>query len=375
MSMDRSLVSRLAALSVAHGRVIGIEREYELLKDGGPVDARLLWPTLRDVGVALDPGDSRSRRGPWGGVLTADGREAEVATPPVALRPGATHRALALAAAGESHLRQVLPSSVVQRGYSTHINVEVDDRRAVKIARLIARRLAVPMMLMLDRRYSPGLLIRPRYRRLEIGGEFAAGSQLRAATAFAVSVVLLAEHAVSDRGLRKQLDRYPTGRIESARERFGYYVDRTAFGGDLYAAGRDADFTHGSTRFTAGDWLTDLWERARPFGESALGADELHLVDHVVSGRRPLPLENPTDTDGFVRYIPCDRNYDRRIRAGGIVVTVTAATWLRAALEVHSEDSTRWVSVPGRDLDAVLDALDAGSLDDELVGLVSHNRT
>jgi hypothetical protein len=114
-----------------------------------------------------------------------------------------------------------------------------------------------------------------------------------------------------------------------------------------------------------------LWARARPFGEVVLAEDELQLVDHVVSGRRPLPLEAPSADDGLVRYVPFDRNYDRRIRSGGIVVTVTAATWLRAALEVHTDESTRWISVPGRDLDAVLDALDAGSLDAELASLVT----
>lgn len=353
---------RAIVAEACRGRVIGVEREYGLRDArGDAVDARRVWDRLPDPGVWLDPGDPRARRGGWGGVITADGPHAELATPPVALAPGCTHQVLALAAAGERHLvGQVSGLELV--GYSTHINVEVADRRVARIARLLARRLALPIMLALDRPGSPGLLVRPRRDRLEIGGEFAAGDQLRIAVAMTVGMVTLAERSLL---LRRRIPHGPEILPERAVERYGWYVDRRAFGPDLYLDGRD-------TRLgaeTAGQAMGRLWAVARRMVRDQLSQNEIGLVDAAVSGARPLPLEDPVDDDGPVTPVRLDRSYAPR-RRRGLEVTVHRATWWKAVLGIRRGDTERWLTLPGRALDAVLDAVDADLLDEDLVAIV-----
>ncbi len=347
-----------AARSRDSVRLIGVEREYWVQRGGQYLDARTVWAGLPGAGAALDPGDPHSRRGPTGAVITTDGPHAEIATAPIDLRPGCTLEVLAHAAAAERHLRTQL-DRLKLIGYSTHINVEVDDRIVVPVARTIARRLALPIMLGLDRSTSPGVLIRPRPGRLEVGGEFAAGDQLRTAVVITVGIVLLAENCLG-------LDRWrpPAGprlALTSATERYGLYVDRMAFGPDLYLAGRKAWLAGQS----ANELMDRQWGAARRWAATVLGPDELALADDLVAGRRPLPLENPCDDDGPTAAVRTDRSYLPR-RRGGLTISVANATWWRAVVEVRNGSGSRWLTVPGRALDHVLDAIDDGSLDDDL---------
>ena len=348
------------------GRLLGVEREYEVFADQRLLDARTLWPDLLDAGARLDPGDPNARRGPSGGVVTADGPHAEVATPPVVCRPGCTTAVLALAAAGERHLAGLLGERRLE-GYSTHISLEVPDRRVSALAALVARRLALPIMLALDRPTSPGLLVRPRPGRLEIGGEFAAGDQLRAAIALTIAMVLVAE---SGRGLRgRWLRSLPEARVVPAVQRYGWFVDRRAFGPDLYAEGRNTRLG----ALTAGAVLIRLWDSARTDAQRVLAQSEIDLVDRVVIGSLPLPLEQPMDDDGVTADVPKSCNYGPRNRSG-IEVQVLRATWWRAVLEIRGPGATRWLTVPGRGLDSLLNALDRGTLDADLHMLTGPGR-
>ncbi|WP_188943815.1 hypothetical protein [Nakamurella endophytica] len=275
------------------------------------------------------------------------------------LEPGCTDTVLAHAAAAERHLAAQLGGHRLV-GYSTHISVEVRDHAVVPVARLVARRMAIPLMLVLDRAGSPGVLVRPRPGRLEIGGEFAAGDQLRAAVALTVATVLLAERRIGIR--RIAAPGAPRVRPARATERFGWYVDRTAFGPDLYVAGRATRIG----RAQAQDVLARHWSRCRPVARTVLSDTEVGLVDHVVAGLRPLPMEAPLDDDGPVAAVPDHRHYGERVR-GVVTVRVVAASWWKALLQLDGgHGSQRWVTLPGRTLDPVLDALDAGLLDDEL---------
>lgn len=350
-------------------RVIGVEREYSLFTGTTTVDAGAIWRGLPDLGVALDPGDPHARRGSWGGVLTVDGAEAEVATAPVVLEPGCTHRVLALAAAGARRLGDRLPDRVRMLGYSTHINVEVTDRRVLAVARLIARRLALPLMLAMDRVTSPGVLVRPRPGRLEIGGEFLAGEQLRAAVALTIGVVLLAERAIGVRGLVYRLPPVPPADVRRAVERFGFYLDRRAFGPDLYAAGRTTALPGRRGGETANQTLSAVWAAARPLAAAVLADDELHLVDELAAGAIRLPMERPESDDGPI--VPCrdDHHYLPRSRPAG-TVAVVSATWWKALLELSDTRRRCWLTVPGRALDQVLDDVDSGRLDAELAELI-----
>ena len=348
---------RSVVAEACRGRIVGVEREYEIGGPDGPIDARGIWAALPDPGVWLDPSDPYARRGRWGGVITADGPHAELATPPIRLAPGCTDELLGLAAAGERHLAAQLSGHRLI-GYSTHINVEVADRSATRIARLIAGRLAVPIMLLLDRAGSPGLLVRPRPGRLEVGGEFAAGDQLRAAIAMTIGMVVLAERSVA---FHRRPPMGPVVTPERAVERFGWYVDRAALGPDLYAQGRATKLGLDSAQ----DVMTRLWSAARVRVGEYLSADEIDLVDAVVRSQLALPLEQPTDDDGPVTAFRHDRSYGPR-RRGEIEVSVYRATWWKAALSLRRNGIQRWLTVPGRSLDAVLDAVDSGALDDDL---------
>lgn len=290
--------------------------------------------------------------------------DTQIATAPVLLQPGSGVAVLARAAAAERHLQDGLPDGYSLVGFSTPINVGVDDRRVVGVARLIAARLALPLMLVLDRADSPGLLVRPRPGRLEIGGEFAAGDPLRTAVALTVAVTALAERACRTGRLMHPVPRTPRLRPARAVERYGWYVDRHGWGPDLYRQGRETVL--GSR--TAGEWLRVVWHAARPLTRDLLDDDERSLVDDAVSGARPLPLEHPLDDDGPVQMPPGDQHYGPRDR-GDLQVVVVQATWCRALVEIRTPTGIRWLTLPGRALDDVL-ALDAGLLDRELSALL-----
>jgi hypothetical protein len=376
-----SEVLREFVLSACAPRVVGVEREYTVHDADGVIDGRALWPELRALGAAIDPSDVNARRGPWGGAVTLDGAEMEVATPPFPLVSGVTGNLLTSASAGQRYLGDRLPSGNYLKGYSTHLNVEVDDAIGKPLARLIATRLALPLMLVIDRRHSPGVLVRPRHGRLEIGGEFLAGRQLKSATVMAVATVMLGERALRDRSLRRTFRSTPRLVPDRAVERYGWFAGRGGFGCDLYAAGASTRLRLHRASIEARSLLAAHWERARPFAEQVLAERELLLVDRQIDGDDPLPLEVPIDVDHEgdcaaqqplrveqPTFTDRSRSYAERHR-DNMTVSVTAATWWRASIEIRYCDRTRWLIIPGRALDAMLDALDDDRLWNELMTL------
>lgn len=220
---------------------VGVEHEFRVLLGEEPVDFRSLIHDLHLGQPNLDPADPNAYRLPSGAAVTCDGAEAEIALAPTRVGPGFAEE-LTLRA---SHERAALASRLPPRhrlvGCSTHLSVSVPDELTQPVCRLYATIFAPAMMLLMDRRDSPGLLIRPRPGRVELGGEFVEGDELAAAALFAVGSVLACQTALSDGDLTRQ--RLPPEllvRVDAAVERFGWYVDRRAFGGDLYASGRSA---------------------------------------------------------------------------------------------------------------------------------------
>jgi hypothetical protein len=64
------------------GGLLGLELEFSVRSArGGRVDFGSLIHRLALDGTALDPGDPNAYRCSWGGVITGDGAEAEIATP------------------------------------------------------------------------------------------------------------------------------------------------------------------------------------------------------------------------------------------------------------------------------------------------------
>ena len=195
--LGRPSRSALRRIPVAPDRpvAVGVEQELRVVVDGRPVDFRSIVHDLGIDGVRADPTDPNAYRCAWGGVITSDAEEAELATPPIPVDPGFVDRVTASLRAGHEALCAALPRDHELVGFSTHLNVSVGRRRDVAFARRYARTFAPALMLTLDRADSPGLLVRPRPGRLELGGEYAEGPALRAAIAFAAGSVLALDRA------------------------------------------------------------------------------------------------------------------------------------------------------------------------------------
>jgi hypothetical protein len=358
-------------------RRVGVEHEYQLFDRQGSVDVRTLWPKLALDGTRLDPGDANAVRCRWGGVVTTDGREAEIATPPRRLGERGIDDAAVLADAGAAALGAALPDAISMRGYSTHLNVEVDDRRGRSIARSIAERTSPALMLLLDRADSPGLLMRARYRRLEVAGEFQRGEALVAALTMTAGVVLATEAA----GRRRSGVSLPPAlalRLVPSPQRYGWYVDRRAGGDDLYGRGRDALLhTAAGTSITAQQVLESAWAVARPFIADLVGTAALDAVDGAVIGTRTLPCERSADvsptTLGASLPTPDCSVLDRR-RRGRVSITTASATWHAIALRAELDGAVRWIRVPGDRADEFLAALDGGALDEWLPSIFARRR-
>ena len=275
--------------------MVGLEHEYRVMEGSAQVDFRPLIGRLALGRPNLDPGDPNAYRLRSGSMITCDGAEAEIALPPTPLTPGFATAMSARAAGEEFELAKLLHPRFRLDGCSTHISVAVDDSHTRAVAALYARTFAPAMMLMLDGPHSPGLLVRPRPGRVELGGEFVAGPRLMAAVNFAVGSVLACVSAIADPGsipLPPMLAIEP----EPARERYGWYVDRRAFGSDLYVTGRDTPLSlqTGSTT-TAQRHLVQSWAAARAALHPLLNPEDAALVDAMVNGDLPLAVEAPPD--------------------------------------------------------------------------------
>ena len=274
--------------------VLGIEHEYRVLEGELQLDFEPLLHTLRVEGLRLDPTDPNAYRTPWGGLVTSDGREAEVAIAPVMLRPGCTSELEWRTLVARRTLASALPDRLRLDGYSTHLNIEIDDNDVVAAGRFFVKRFAPAMMLLLDRPTSPGLLVRPRSGRLELGGEYCQGDQLRVAATFAAAAALACAAAVRSRDARRHLPRVVRSRVKPSNIRAGWYVDRRAFGTDLYRDGRATRLRWGAGRtWTAQAHLHEAWDRARPMVEPLLDDSELLMVDRIIDGTMALPVDAP----------------------------------------------------------------------------------
>src|SRR4051812_36379618 len=97
----------------------GVEQEYRVLLDGQPVDFRWVIGRLPIDGRRLDPGDPLALRCAWGGVVTADDAEAEIAIPPVSVGDGWASAVVGFLQAGpEAVVRAPPPPFLLQGGFT-----------------------------------------------------------------------------------------------------------------------------------------------------------------------------------------------------------------------------------------------------------------
>lgn len=354
------------------GALVGIEQEFTVhTPTAERADFRTLLRESGVVGSQLDPNDPNAWRTPSGVVVTADGREAEAATPPVSVQPGFTGDVSAWARAARREVEAVLLGSHSVRGYSTHLSISVDDRRNPRVGALYARTFAPGLMLLVDRVDSPGLIIRPRPGRLELCGEFVDGPWLRAAAVYAAGSVLACHQAIrSDRAFASLPPQLEVG-TRPASTRAGWWVDRAAFGVDLLQGGRSARLRRcDGRRVRAQAHLEAAWRCARTALGPRVAPEDLATADELVNGDGPLPSE----TDGLAVErrepgplpppSPLGQVGIVRARAG-FVVEAFAATWKLTIFRLRARDRARdaYAAIPRADHARFFELLDAGELD------------
>jgi len=351
------------------GAWLGLEHEFIVR---GAHYARLEFRTLiHELGLGhgqLDPADPNAHRLASGAVVTCDESEAEIAIPPVSGTGSFPARVVFAADDARRALARRLPRGVRLEGWSTHLSVSLPGDAVHACAARYATTFAPALMLLMDRARSPGLLVRPRPGRLELCGEYVAGPALHAAVAFAAGSV----RAVVDEVQGTASARVPrlSGRIRMADRRYGWYVDRRAFGEDLYAAGRRTrlPLASGGT-ITAQEQLERTWSVARAslVELAAVPPADLIETDEIVAGRLPLPHEGRITFPRRRVGAPVSaygRALGVRLRPGFGVAPVML-TWGVAVFLVTDLGGSRraFASVPGDRLAAFLDLLDSGALD------------
>ena len=367
------------------GGLLGLELEFSVRSlRGGQVHFGSLIHRLALEGTPLDPGDPNAYRCSWGGVITSDGAEAEIATPPVWARPGFTARLQAWAQTGEAELRRAVPRGIELAGYSAHFSAAMPARLNDRVCRLYAETFAADLMLLMDRADSPGLLVRPRPGRTELCGEFIENEPLAAAAAFVAGSTRACAAAVRRQSARAALPPRLDVRLARAVHRYGWYIDRGAFGTDLHTASRQALLPRASGgTICAQSHLELAWAAARQALAEDAAASDLRAAEAMVTGALPLPAEQgrPDDARGSQR--------DRDVRfplTGGIVpdtprlcahvrpgftLRPVAATWDFTVFEASGPGRKAYACIPRDSLRGFVTALGEGALDDAIAAYLA----
>ena len=298
-----------------------------------------------------------------------------MALPPTILEPGFVELVQARAAAAQRRLGEVLPSGLVLRGYSTHVSISTPCDIVERVARMYVRRFVPALMLVMNGRETPGLLVRPRPGRTELCGEFVDRASLRAAVAFAVGSTAACVQAVS--GPRRKAMRLPPEldlEPEPATGRYGWYVDRERFGVDLHRDGRETQLPLvGGETISAQHHLELAWDSARDALGDRAGVGDLQAVDQMIAGVLPLPGESADVADVESAARPAGgllaRGDARRSRCRpGFELAPVMVTWdLTVYLVVDVSRARRaFVCVPSSNARRFLYRLLHGELDDVL---------
>lgn len=372
MTSSAAFMAALGAekTDVAPVGLLGLEHEYRLLRDGRVLDFRDFIHGLDIRGARLDPGDTNAYRSTCGLAVTCDDEEAEVASPPLALLPHFTSSLDEWAMAGRSLLGDILPSGIRLEGYSTHLSAAMPQRHMEQVVELFASTFAPALMMVLDRRNSHGVFVRPRPSRLELCGEYAIGERLRAAGAFFAGAARACALVVSGSGEPAPvLTMSLAVDAMAAPGRCGLEIGRhAAFGFDLYAQGRSALLPrHGGGTISAQSYLESAWNSARSTLVDHTDASDLAPVDRMVAGSSPLGIEADFDTE----YAPIPASASpspfgailaRRDR-GAFAVEAVFATWGFTVFSVRGAERVAYSCIPRACLERFLGELDSGRLD------------
>lgn len=351
------------------GRFVGLEHEYEVVRDGVKLDFHHLIHRLGVPGRRLDPGDIHAYRLASGLALTVDRPEAEIASPPIETGEGFTAAVEGWASHGYDTLRSLLPPPIDLAGFSTHLSVSVSALGRVGADALALRwavTFAPAMALIMEGPASLGLYVRPRPGRLEICGEYLSGARLGAAAVFAAATVR-ALHSDAARDAPAVLLE-----VVPAHERYGWRVRRHATGTDLYRYGRDARIGLADGRFVSGQ---ELLEACRELIEPCIDSvgDRLGL-DAIIAGDAPLGVETTPSLSKGLAPMPARHVVGRvldPVERLGWHLRALVATWAFTVFEVGGRDGVRYVNVPTSELSQFLNRVASGALDGPLLAALA----
>ena len=367
------------------GDVIGLEHEYRVFVGARAVDFRTVVHHLNLGQPGLDPADLNAYRLASGAALTADDAEAEIALAPTFVRPGCGHSLAATARSERRALASRLPERAHLDGYSTHLSVAVRPSCSAVMAKLYATSFGAALMLLMDSVCSPGLLVRPRPGRLELGGEFVDGVRLVVSAIFAVGSTRACQRWLEG-GLGQGAfpDRLRVD-VQRDDQRYGWFVCRTAFATDLYLTGRDTSLRrHRGSPITAQTHLERCWAAARATLARDIDETELDLVDKVVYADEPLPASTPSfEATSLSRLQTTCVADDALARAFGFAVRAHSRpgydlapvmlTWDSAVFVVSTpaRDRLAFASVPAPLLTNFASQLEAGALDETIASYLA----
>jgi len=327
--------------------LIGLEHEYYLSSGGRPRDFREMIHDLPVPGRRLDPGDANAYRLTSGLALTCDDAEAEVASPPVAVGKGFTSELEGWAAHGLHTLRELLPPAIDLEGASTHLSVSAPDAIQDAACDYYARSFAPALMLLAERPTSHGIMVRPRPGRIELCTEFCDGERLRLVSAFAAGSVL-ASVAVA-RGERPPVRPLAVA-LEPSLDRVGLLVRKTAFGSDLYEAGRAAALkTEDGSSLTAQERLAEAWNAARPYVRGRAASRDIAALDALVAGAGPVQAGAPGLLPAAQAGPPRSSALGKvvgELPAASMVITAVAATWDFTVFRLERGGDHRYACIP-----------------------------
>lgn len=334
--------------------VVGIEQEFSVLDRDNSVDFRTV---IHELGLAqphLDPDDPHAYRLANGSVITRDGAEAEIASPPIVIARGFAAAARSWAARETADLAGRLPKPLRLEGFSTHISVEVPEHLERQVAATYVTRFAAGMLTAMDGPEAPGIRVRPRHRRLELCGDYVEGQRLSEAVEYAAGSVAACVAAINGVAGRDDLPRPVRTLLRPAIERPGWFINMAAMGVASEAQPRIT--FEGSDSVSLAGHVAALRATAR----AALGR---WVVDTGGSQAGVGPVDQVAGT-------PFSRVLGTRTRPGFALAPVMV-TWPLVLFIVAESAGIRsskpaFIAVPRDWLSSFLDKLDRGFLDTTL---------
>ncbi len=282
---------------MADAHWVGVEQEFELFDcANNKLDFRSLFDSVAgDLSAALFRNRYEARPSPKGYVLSADVEEAEIATAPIELPGDKLDTIIPEVLRARADLIKRLKATDVTRvdGYSTHISISVSNDDAWALAREAMTTMIAPLMLLLSGPQSKGILVRPRFERLEICGEYVdEPDALLAATCFCYGALVCLQRTE----LPPDWPRFRPGNLKSSNHREGYTVSPNSYGEDIVKVGRDAKLqvTSGGT-ISAGRLLANWAAFLLPYLKPVLSERGIQTFLRQTTGTGKVLQEQTAD--------------------------------------------------------------------------------